>query len=65
MTESTQQDEDFQLTLAQTLLRIVAQLQKTEYSESKSNGHYRQRQADELELDDLPNPASDTSTAQG
>lgn len=50
--------------LSQTLLRIVAQLPKTEYHLDKSNGPIR-RQADEFPLDDLPDPASDNSTSQG
>ena len=52
------------LDVSRTLLRIVAQLAKNEYSENKSDEHIR-RQADELELDDLPDPASDSSTSQG
>ncbi|MBZ0099621.1 MAG: hypothetical protein K8F30_11080, partial [Taibaiella sp.] len=43
--------------VARTLLRIVARLPKTEYSEDKANGHFR-RQAAESQLDDLPDPAS-------
>ena len=50
--------------VAQTLLRIVAHLPKTKYHEDKSNGHKR-RQADEVTLDDLPDPASDEATSQG
>jgi len=45
-------------------LRIVAQLPKNEYSEHKSNGQYR-RQVEELELNDLPDPASGNDTSQG
>ena len=52
------------LDVSRTLLRIVARLPKTEYSEDKSNGPIR-RQADELELGDLPDPASDVGTSQG
>jgi hypothetical protein len=52
------------LDVSRTLLRIVARLPKTEYSEHKSNGHIR-RQADEFPLDDLPDPASDEPTSQG
>jgi hypothetical protein len=52
------------LDVSRTLLRIVAGLPKTEYSEDKSNGPIR-RQADEHELDDLPDPASEDSTSQG
>lgn len=52
------------LDVSRTLLRIVARLPKTEYSEHKSNGHIR-RQADEFPLDDLPDPASATDTSQG
>lgn len=52
------------LDVSRTLLRIVAQLAKNEYSEDKSDEHIR-RQADERELDDLPDPASDSSTSQG
>jgi len=50
--------------ISRTLLRIVARLPKSEYHEDKSNGHNR-RQADERELDDLPDPASDVATSQG
>jgi len=50
--------------ISRILLRIVAQLPKNEYSEHKSNGQYR-RQVEELELNDLPDPASDVSTSQG
>jgi hypothetical protein len=50
--------------VSRTLLRIVAQLPKTEYSGDKSNGHTR-RQADEFQLDDLPDPASADDTSQG
>ncbi|MBE2182095.1 MAG: hypothetical protein IAE89_01605 [Anaerolineae bacterium] len=52
------------LDVSRTLLRIVALLSKNEYSEDKSDEHI-QRQADEVELDDLPDPASDLSTSQG
>jgi len=52
------------LDVSRTLLRIVARLPKTEYSEHKSNGPIR-RQADEFPLDDLPDPASEVSTSQG
>lgn len=50
--------------VSRTLLRIVALLPKTEYSEDKSNGHLR-RQAAESQLDDLPDPASASDTSQG
>ena len=50
--------------VSRTLLRIVARLPKTEYSEDKSNGHFR-RQAAEGQLDDLPDPASASDTSQG
>jgi hypothetical protein len=50
--------------LSRTLLRIVAQLPKTEYYFSKSNGQNR-RQADEHQLTNLSNPASDKDTTQG
>jgi hypothetical protein len=49
------------LDVSRTLLRIVARLPKTEYSEDKSNGPIR-RQAAEDQLDDLPDPASDGLT---
>ena len=51
------------LAASKTLLRVLAEWQQTEYTESSStkNG----RQADERELDDLPDPASDGSTSQG
>jgi hypothetical protein len=52
------------LDVSRTLLRIVARLPKTEYSEDKSNGPIR-RQAAESQLDDLPDPASDVGTSQG
>jgi hypothetical protein len=52
------------LDVSRTLLRIVARLPKNEYSEDKSNGHIR-RQADEFQLDDLPDPASARDTSQG
>jgi hypothetical protein len=52
------------LDVSRTLLRIVARLPKTEYSEDKSNGHIR-RQAAEFPLDDLPDPASEDTTSQG
>ena len=52
------------LDVSRTLLRIVARLSKSEYSEDKSNGHIR-RQAAEDQLDDLPDPASDVGTSQG
>gem|GEM_PF-2941533 len=51
-------------TISRILLRIVAQLPKNEYSEHKSNGQYR-RQVEELELNDLPDPASGNDTSQG
>lgn len=50
--------------ISRTLLRIVARLPKREYHDDKSNGHNR-RQADERELDDLPDPASGGDTTQG
>lgn len=52
------------LDVSRTLLRIVARLPKNEYSVSKSNGHIR-RQVEELELNDLPDPASGNDTSQG
>lgn len=52
------------LDVSRTLLRIVARLPKTEYSQNKSNGPIR-RQAAEDQLDDLPDPASDGDTSQG
>ena len=48
--------------ISRILLRIVAQLPKSEYSESIQQ--YR-RQVEELELNDLPDPASDCDTSQG
>lgn len=53
-----------QLDVSLILLRIVARLPKTEYSQDKSNGLIR-RQAAESQLDDLPDPASDGDTSQG
>lgn len=52
------------LDVSRTLLRIVAQLAKNEYSEDKSDEHIR-RQAEVVEHSDLPDPASDLSTSQG
>lgn len=52
------------LDVSRTLLRIVARLPKTEYSEDKSNGHIR-RQAEVVEHSDLPDPASEATTSQG
>lgn len=49
-------------TISRILLRIVAQLPKSEYSESIQQ--YR-RQVEERELNDLPDPASDVDTSQG
>ncbi len=51
------------LALCRSMLQIVAYLDETQYTESDStqNG----RQADEVALDDLPNPASDSDTTQG
>jgi len=48
--------------ISRILLRIVAQLPKSEYSESIQQ--YR-RQVEERELNDLPDPASDSDTSQG
>jgi hypothetical protein len=50
--------------ISRILLRIVAQLPKNEYDVFKSNGQYR-RQVEELQLNDLPDPASDEDTSQG
>lgn len=50
--------------ISRILLRIVAQLPKSEYSVHKSNGQYR-RQVEVLEHPDLPDPASDEDTSQG
>ncbi|MEM9954447.1 MAG: hypothetical protein AAF846_22755 [Chloroflexota bacterium] len=50
--------------VSRILLRIVAQLPKSEYSVSKSNGQYR-RQVAERQLNDLPDPASAEDTSQG
>lgn len=49
--------------VSRTLLRIVARLSKTEYTESNSiqNG----RQAEVVVHDDLSDPASDRDTSQG
>ena len=64
--------------IAQILLRIVARLPKTEYSNSRSNGLTAlqahngesgttnlERQAAEFPLDDPPDPASVEATSQG
>ncbi|GAB5493718.1 MAG: hypothetical protein Phog2KO_39330 [Phototrophicaceae bacterium] len=48
--------------ISRILLRIVAQLPKSEYSESIQQ--YRQ-QVEEVELNDLSDPASDLNTSQG
>ena len=53
-----------QLDVSVILLRIVARLAKTEYSQDKSNGLIR-RQAEVLQHSDLPDPASDLGTSQG
>jgi hypothetical protein len=53
-----------QVDISRALLRIVAELPKNEYIVSKSNGHIR-RQVAERELNDLPDPASDTTTSEG
>jgi hypothetical protein len=49
--------------ISRTLLRIVARLSKTEYTESSSiqNG----RQAEVVVHNDLSDPASDEDTSQG
>ena len=52
------------LDVSRTLLRIVAQLPKNEYSVPKSNGH-NERQAEVVVHNDLPNPASAEDTTQG
>ena len=52
------------LDVSRTLLRIVAQLPKSRYSEDKSNG-YNRRQVEVVVHNDLPDPASDDSTSQG
>jgi hypothetical protein len=52
------------LDVSLTLLRIVASLPESEYSDRKTNGPIR-RQAAEDQLDDLPDPASDSGTSQG
>jgi len=58
-------DEQVNLeTISRTLLRIVARLPKKQYHDDKSNGHNR-RQAEVVEHSDLPDPASDATTAQG
>ncbi|MEO1166448.1 MAG: hypothetical protein AAFV98_21905 [Chloroflexota bacterium] len=48
--------------ISRILLRIVAQLPKSEYSETIQQ--YR-RQVEERELNDLPDPASAEDTSQG
>ena len=63
--QEKQSDNNINLeNISRILLRIVAQLPKSEYSEHKSNGLYR-RQVEELQLNDLPDPASEESTSQG
>ena len=64
MTQHNQHDDIHLGQIAATLLRIVARLPKSEYHDVKSNGQDRQ-QAAESELDDLPDPASESDTAQG
>jgi hypothetical protein len=51
------------LALCRSMLEIVAYLDETQYTESNSTQN--ERQADEFQLDDLPNPASDVTTTQG
>lgn len=62
--KKTQHSHVDSLTLSRILLRIVAQLHKTQYDQGKSNGTNRRQNA-ERELDNLPDPASDDSTSQG
>jgi hypothetical protein len=50
--------------IAQTLLRIVADLPESEYTEVNSTD-LSERQAAEQTLTDPSDPASDTNTAQG
>ena len=59
-----QQDDGIDLVAASgIILRVIADWQQSEYTEDSSikNG----RQADERQLNDLSNPASGISTAQG
>jgi hypothetical protein len=46
--------------ISQILLRVVAHLEKQEYTESQQT-----RQADVVEHDDPPDPASDVDTTRG
>ncbi len=62
--EKPLQDGINQVDIARALLRIIAKLPESEYSDDKSNGH-NQRQVEERELNDLPDPASDVTTSQG
>jgi len=50
--------------LSKTLLHIVAQLHKTQYTGSRST-EIVLRQAEVLDHSDLPDPASDSDTSQG
>ena len=49
--------------VSRILLQIVADLDETEYDKSTFDQH--QQQVAELELNDLPDPASDKRTSQG
>jgi hypothetical protein len=49
--------------LCRSMLEIVAYLDETQYTESNSTRN--ERQAEENQLNDLSNPASDYSTTQG
>ena len=59
---TTQTDDDGidMVAVYRQIMRIVACLESTPYTES-----IKQRQTDEVELDDLADPASDSDTPQG
>jgi len=46
--------------ISRTILRIIAHLEKVEYTDSRN-----ERQADVVVHDDPPNPASDQNTTRG
>jgi len=50
--------------VSRTLLRIVAHLSETQYSEITST-ELSEQQAEVVEHNDLPNPASGRNTSQG
>jgi hypothetical protein len=57
--EKTRREADM-VAISQILLRMVAHLEKVEYT-----ALHKERQAEVLEHDDPPDPASDTDISQG